>query len=292
MGAVVENMVLVSEFVDTQIGWEFQKFKNDPAIFAVAEFDDPYTAVNEKFRGHSLFERHTNRFPYSGKEIEKVILDALIDQKQEAAEVLCFSNKAARTEIAELVKRASSMRFQIREVHEWFADTLRFTPNQIERGDGLDVNTIPLPPGGKKLLDYTSSWKRMSRLNRLGIYKLFSAIEAQPIASAPLLLAILSPQETVEQFNAGRLLERVWCYLNARGLAVHPYFVITDQLERYREGRLDKKLNAIGQSLSERAEKLWGGEGKSLQMLLRVGYPKTQPARSRRLEISKVTTVA
>jgi hypothetical protein len=85
------------------------------------------------------------------------------------------------------------------------------------------------------------------------------------------------------------LLARVWVDLNARGLAVHPYYLVTDQVVRLRDGRLPSQMVAKIDGVRARLSNIIGlRQDEMLHMLLRVGLPKSGVPRSRRLPLSDV----
>jgi len=239
---------------------------------------------------HPLFRRHTNRFRYREEPIPRAILDPASRLSEGSARLLVIDDKLRIAGCASLVRRASEIRFQTREVHEWLGRSLRFTPEEVEKtGDGLDVSTLDLPPGGGLLLKLIADWKRMALLNRVGIYRLLSAIDAQPVARAPAVLAIISPRDRRSVVDAGRLITRAWISLNAQGVAVHPYYVVADQLHRLATDKIPGQLIGQARTIAGQAHELLElADDESLQMLLRIGYPMRDPVRSRRLPIEKV----
>ena len=69
-------------------------------------------------------------------------------------------------------------------------------------------------------------------------------------------------------------------------ISVHPYFVIYDQLNRLQEGVIPPKLAVKAKTLQKGSQQVFGyNEDESMHMLLRVGYPKLDPQRSRRLPL-------
>ena len=141
----------------------------------------PYLKVNltqplkEKVaKKPAVFARHTNRLPFQSRTIDRETLQS-ISSLQEAPARLCVINDRKQIKnISKLVSLASEIRFQIREIHLWLMESLRFSEEDIARGDGLDVNTLLLPPGGKAFLRFVSDWKRMDTFNRFGGYKLLA----------------------------------------------------------------------------------------------------------------------
>ncbi|RWW97804.1 hypothetical protein [Aestuariirhabdus litorea] len=79
---------------------------------------------------------------------------------------------------------------------------------------------------------------------------------------------------------------RIWVELNAAGLAVHPYYVVTDQLIRKQRGAVSLALAHEVDRLEQSVIDLLGGN--ALHMVLRVGYARQEVVRSRRLPIGDV----
>lgn len=233
--------------------------------------------------------RHTNRGPYSGKQIPATLLSGIGDLVENQARVVVFTDRSSIERVARCVRRASELRFRIREVHEWLAHSLRFSRASADAGDGLDVKTLGLPPGGPGFLRLISDWNRMRALNAVGGYKLVSAIDSAPVKAAPALVAVIGRTDPPGACDAGRLLHRAWCALNDGGLAVHPYYVIGDQLNRHRDGGIPEQLEGAARSLADEAGALFGlGEGETLHMLFRTGWPKRAAVRSQRLPLSRI----
>jgi len=286
LGAVAENLVSAASAVQAKVEWSFPLLEAGSNICVQGKFNTLAADITPSASQHPLFNRHTNRFSYKDNQIKADILHEIAELSEGGAYLKIYNDKQTCSEIASLIKSASAIRFRIKEVHEWFAKTLRFTPEQVALGVGLDVKTLPLPPGGQALLKYTSSWKRMNKLNQLGLYKLFAAIEAQPVARAPAIIAISSPADRGSVFNAGRLMERAWCKLNGNGIAVHPYYVLTDQLHRLHSGALPDELKKLAEKIELETGNVLGTKANELQMLFRIGYPKNDVVRSCRRDIN------
>jgi len=187
--------------------------------------------------------------------------------------------------IATLVRIASQVRFQTREIHEWFSASLRFTEIEVARGDGLDVATFDLPPGGRVFMRWLmSDWRNMALLNRIGGYRMMAGIEAASMTKAGAIIAILGSETLSGALDAGRLMERIWIKLNQSGLAVQPYYVVSDQLTRLTEGKVPDRLRHHVERLrDEVSSTLSLPPHARLHMLLRVGKPMRVPIRSRRI---------
>ena len=238
-----------------------------------------------------LLQRHTNRFVYRKDPIETAILETLESESEGSTRALIFTRPQEISAITGLVETASRIRFRTREVHEWLGKSLRFSEKDVKKADGLDVRTLALPPGGALFLRFIRDWKRMQLLNRVGGYRLLARIDARPIAAAPAVVAITGPAGRTHALDAGRLLVRAWTYLNSRGIAVHPYYVVSDQLFRLDEGKIPPDLTEDALALKEESRALLGlGPEEVLYMLLRIGHPTREPPRSRRLPLEAVFT--
>ena len=287
-GAVIENMDQRLQAWHVDRPWDLSPLHQDEAsILATLDLSD-VAATPPGTEELSLFARHTNRLPFMKKPIPADELKPLEAQVQGHARIIVVPDAKTRKSVAGLVHAASEIRFQTREVHEWLGRSLRFTPREVARGDGLDVATLHLPPGGRSFLKVISDWKWMARLNTIGAYKLLATMESQPIADAPALIGIAGRSTPEDIIDAGRLMERVWIRANAQGIAVHPYYVISDQLDRYAQGKVAHVLSKKAGLLKGQVQEVFGlPTGETLHMLLRIGYPKHQALRSRRIEIGQ-----
>lgn len=132
----------------------------------------------------------------------------------------------------------------------------------------------------------------MEMLNRLGMYRFMARTDAAPLARAPALVAVVADNDCAGTLDAGQLLERLWIQLNASGIAVHPYYVLADQLVRLREGRVPPRLVDQVASLAEESRAFFElAEGQIPQILFRVGYPTRKAVRSRRRPLNEVATI-
>ncbi len=231
---------------------------------------------------HPLLHRHTNRHPYRRTALPSELLVEVGAMTEGTARVLVREGRRDRRFLAEQVRLASIARFRTQELHEWLMGSLRWTPAQVATGEGLDVRTLHLPPGGRWLLRFLTPWRRMKWFGALGGHRAMARTEAGAFQSAGAALAIVAKRDDV--VAAGRLLQRVWIRLNERGVAVHPFYVVTDQHERLSLGRVPEScVPLVERSRDACRDKLSLREGEGVQMLLRIGQPKKTPVRSQRL---------
>jgi hypothetical protein len=285
IGALAENidMTLAANGVRGQ--WEWSRPGQQP----YGQLDLPHDLPENFTIPPGLEARHTNRLPYRTDVLERGLRDKVAAARQGQQRMIVLQDNAARKALVRLVELSSQARFCNRDLHRWLFGSLRETPQEVASGDGLDVATLGLPPGGKTMLNFMSNWTRMAKLNRFGAYKFLAKTETGLISAAPALLCVVGSGKERNAIDAGRLLTRVWTQLNERGAAVQPYYVVTDQVNRLHTGELapgfEDKIGAVEQEL----HRLLGlAQGEMLHMILRVGYPTKTPVRSRRLPLSQV----
>ena len=286
MGCAVENMIqaaLYSGVPDDAI----QLFPEDNVYLRIENFNaENDFAQNEEL---ALFARHTNRHPFKPEQISAELEKKITNLQLDGVEIKAFQDKGDIAKIASLINKASQARFQNEQIHQWFVDSLRFTKQQAEQGDGLDLATLALPPGGSWLLKLIAAWSRMKMLNRLGMYKLLAQIEAASFKKCGSIIAIYGDWDSVEaSVESGRMMQRTWVTLNENGYAVQPFFVLSDQLYRLQKGLLPAELISQVKGLSAEATSFFNRDDKQLLMLLRVGKPVLEAEKSLRMPLSEI----
>lgn len=284
LGAVTENLSSAMQTLSLDMStWFFGPPAAD-GIFARG----PVTTHLEvpALSGAPLWkQRHTNRLPYHPK-IDRDIAEDLATCQVGKIGVRVLAGHNIR-QAADWVRQASEVRFQTREVNEWFAASLRYGDSPEDFASGLHVDTLALPPGGVSLLKLMSNWDRLQWLNRLRAYKLFAAIEAANFQKAPLVVAIVGPSSQAAAFDAGRCLQRVWLRVTELGLSAHPYYVVTDLLNRLSSNGVPEQCMNQSLALQEHIRAEFGHEN-TLHCLLRVGKPADEIQVSGRLPLNNI----
>lgn len=221
----------------------------------------------------TIDHRHTDRGPYLPHSVPLSLLPGL-DEIGQGVRIVFFDTKSACRAVADEFRRLAEVRFRIRVLHEWLMGSLRFGPAETARGDGLDVALLNLPLGGAQLMRLLRPWSRMQMFNRFGLYKAMAAVDARPLATAPMLLFVLGRPEPASIHAGGRQMIRAWNALNAAGYAVHPYFAATDLAERLRHGQLPGELVPYAKIALDRLNNVVGTRPKEIiMMVMRVGKP-------------------
>lgn len=287
MGSMAEHMLSAAACANVRA--ELKRAAR--ASFSI-QLLEPTDTAEDLSMNCPVLARHTNRFPFRPDPLPSSIRAKIAAEQLGAARMQVTTDRAQRRRIATVVATASRLRFRIKDVHDWLVKSLRFSPEEVAAGHGLDVATLPLPPGGRHVLRLISDWHRMSALNRLGAYRLLARMDSASLAQAPAILAVIAPNTAGAQFDAGRLMARVWIDLNAAGIAVHPYYVLTDMLVRHRNRTMPEHLRGEAERLAPESDAIFrveaGEAGEAVQMILRVGYPTVQPPRSLRRPMSEL----
>jgi len=297
MGMLIENVTAAAHEAGiplrTEISAGGDADSAQPPWYLHAVIERCPAGVAELPRADPLWRRHTNRFGYRKTALPPALFAELAALGDAAAHVQVLSGLGVIHEVAALVERGSRLRFRVRSVHEWLIESLRLTPDEAARGDGLDVETLDLPLGGGLLLRLISDWSRLQWLNRLGLYRMLAAVDSRPVASAPALLAITGPADALSGLTAGRVLARAWHRLEAAGVAAQPYYVISDMLERLHRGGIPDPLVDEAVALATDNADVFGlAEDERLLMLLRIGIAQRTAPRSRRLPLKAVVVDA
>ena len=223
MGGVIENLLQAADFLGIALRTDLEPhdFEGGRCYLRISLPGEGGISSSADAKTMPLRDRHTNRFSFKRQPIPAGVLSRVVDETEGAARVVVLDDRHIVRRMAVLVRRASEIRFQTREVHEWLGESLRFGTQEVASGDGLDVATLDLPPGGSLFLKFIRDWRRMAFLNRFGVYRLLSLVDSAPVGKAPALIAVISPEEDKDILSAGRLMTRVWTTLNGDGVAVH-----------------------------------------------------------------------
>ena len=294
MGAAIENLYQAAACANIHLqALPTPSFNLSQPVYFKAEITDANSTVKFSDTDFPFFNRHTNRFSYLPKSIPQSNIKVLKNLTLNSISIDIVEQQPQITKIAQLVYLASCIRFRTRETNKWLAKSLRFGKQAIHSGDGLDVDTLDIPPGGALFLRMIGNWHIMKWLNKLGVYRFMSWIDSRPVKKAPALIAITGPTGFEHYLNAGRVMERVWIYLNEQGIAVHPYYVVSDQINRLHEDKVPEALRLQAQQVFTDSRQLFNlKENETLYMLLRVGYPKKKAKRSKRLPLEKIVQIS
>ncbi|HKJ72036.1 MAG TPA: hypothetical protein VKA55_09825 [Gammaproteobacteria bacterium] len=289
MGAVIENWQQAAASAGLALDWLDRP--DDPELYARVRVPEaPFARPRPD--EVALFGRCTNRGRFRDRPLPPGLEERLAGLEEPPASLRLTREPDEIQRLAGLTRRASSVRFRTGELHQWFVGSLRWTAEEAERGDGLDLETLALPPGGRWVLRAVASWPRLRRLNRLGAFRLLASLEARPLAEAPGLVLVHAPDDPASLRAAGQTMQRAWIALNRAGLAVQPFYVLPDQLKRLAEGRVPAAMEPEIRAVAEEARGFQPPEGGRLLMVLRLGEPAAVAVPARRLPLERLIETA
>ncbi len=226
LGAALENLCIAAR----QHGWEpeITQLLSEPC-----DGDRQPVALVHFRRGGQpdplypyLAQRVTCRKPYS----RQAPPDALLQTMTEAAAVFpgvqahWVTERRSIRALAFLIAATDRIRFEYQSFHEELYRQLRFTAAEAEHTrDGLDLRTLEIPPGTGTLLRLLRPWKRMQRLNRLGLSRLLTLPSAVSVWRSGAIGAITVANPEPQSFlQSGRGFQRLWLTAQQQGLALQP----------------------------------------------------------------------
>lgn len=186
--------------------------------------------------------------------------------------------------MARLVGAGNRIRFEHEPFHAEFYHNLRLTPEEARSScDGLDLDTLQLPPSARVMLRLMRSWSRIRIANSLGFSR---AIERQArcetLASAAIGVLTVDAPSALNFLDGGRALERIWLTASAAGVGLHPAASPAVFLAHVDRTDGSKMLPAHLRTARDMKRQfnlcLPASQGRSLQMIFRLGYP-SWPAR-------------
>lgn len=271
--------------------WSTEHFTELPVQLDGAQgwrIDIPILAIEKAFLTdtcHAIRNRHTNRHPY--KALSAQALENISLSTNSNTRINLITEKKAIRSIASSLRSCSEARFNEPELHEWLFSSMRWNEKEAKSGTGLDIATLHLPPGGRHFMRWIAPWKRMKLLNHLGIYKILAHTDSALLRQAPAIIAFSGGSSINDIWEAGRAIQSTWISLNQAGIAVHPYYAITDLGNRLQSGRLNPNwIKPITEAQESIRELLSIPANEQLHILFRIGLPTVRAARSQRLPAS------
>lgn len=287
VGAAYENLLQAAQALGVNINANRAPDTSDE--FFDVKIDDNDAPKDFDLASHPIFLRHTNRNPFTPADNLTEVLKQLNFEDYPDAKPVAITDNEKISDVAALVQQASLIRFETQEVHEWLGKSIRYGKNREDKLDGLDINSLGLPPGGGLFMKLVLDWNRMQFLNRIGMSSIMAKIDAQPVAQAQALVAITGEDSRQGAIRAGGVLTKVWGEINSLGLAVQPYYVLSDLEQRLKTNGVPPKHRESAKNICDSTKSILDiGSNQRLYMIFRIGKAKKEAVRSLRLPIESV----
>jgi hypothetical protein len=260
----------------------------------------PYFVANlpnaHPLDANRFFNRHTNRHPYKKGGVSMDSLRAIpLDTNGSNTRVDWIVNRAMIDTLAACVGEVSYQRFRNQAQHDSLMHSLRFSENEVAQGDGLDIATLHLPPGGARFMKWITPWHRAQSLHRFGAARFMAKAEQNAFRTCGAVCVISAPIDDESTLHAGETSIDVWAHLNAMHLAAQPWYVLSP-------GSFSNKLDsppaenavdadALNRAYSVVARALSLPSSHKVHMAFRLGVAKQEPVRARRLSVDTLCRV-
>jgi hypothetical protein len=241
-----------------------------------------------------FFDRHTNRHPYKKGGVSMDSLRAIpLDTNGSTTRVDWIVDRTMIDTLATCVGEVSYQRFRSQAQHDSLMHSLRFTEEAVAQGDGLDIATLHLPPGGAQFMRWITPWQRAQSLHRFGAARFMAKAEQSAFRTCGAVCVISAPIDDESTLHAGETTIDVWTHLNAMHLAVQPWYVLSPgsfshKLDAPIAGN-DVDAAALSRSFTSVSRALSLPNNYRVHMAFRVGVAKQAPVRARRLPIDTLS---
>ncbi len=308
LGAALANIQLASAATGTSAAVRIEDADGqltDPP----AEISRLHSPAEDSLLAAEIERRHTNRRPYSTRPIEPAELaqlaqTALATQEPDGRfQVAWLTDRNHIGRFAKLVARCDRLRFEYPAFHAELFKQLRFRPSEAEQtGDGLDVRTLELPPGGALALRMLKPWPVMRIWKALGGTRLLAFPSRVSVlrSGAVGLVAFRSRDDraTSETSSspleawredcliAGAIFQRLWLKASQLGLALQPlgslplFFARLNRLDG--EGLTPSDQQTVQHLQNQYQNLVPHLSSHTLGMAFRIGNAKPPKYRSRR----------
>lgn len=244
--------------------------------------------------------RHTNRKPGDRMPLTTVDLESLTAAVRSvpSADIQWICEREHLESIGGLMGKADRLRMLHQQYHDEMYRELRWSPDEAARGrDGLDIPTLDLSPSDLAGLEMCRDWSSLALLRQWNGGRNLEKSARRSVASASAVALITMPlARSVDYFQGGRAIQRMWLTATKRGLAVHPMTTLPYLFARVLRGRGEGLDSATAEEIARLRspyEALFRVEdGMAEVMLIRIGRAQASESRSSRRSVDEVLTQA
>jgi molybdopterin/thiamine biosynthesis adenylyltransferase/nitroreductase/GNAT superfamily N-acetyltransferase len=300
LGCAAENLVLAAHAAGLSVRVQTQPDPQRPdlaATFVITSNRDKAAEPHVCDELHAqLAVRHTNRrlgprTPLSPRDRET--LTAAV-RSIAGAEVEWLTSDTELASIGELVGAADRLRMLHPQCHREMYRELRWTADEaMATRDGIDVATLELDASDMAGLELCRHWSSLDLVRQWGGGRNLEKMSRKWVEAASAVGLITMPAaRSLDYFNGGRALQRMWLTATAHGIAVHPmttlpYFFAL--VSRAGSQGLDDRAIAELQSMRASYERLFiVGSATGEVLLFRVSKAQATDKRSLRRQVDDV----
>jgi molybdopterin/thiamine biosynthesis adenylyltransferase/nitroreductase len=298
IGCALENMQLTAHARGHAMEIELFGQPKQPDLVASLKFLQMKGPPESDPLLDQIPRRVTNRKMTGRTNLSSMHLQVLAEAARSRDAKLQFcTDPAALDELALLLGEADRRFCLAPGLHAEFFAEYRWTPEEVRRGDGLDITALDLSPMDMAVLQIARSpdVAEVLRLTDGGEALAGRAIGA--IRSAAAVAYLTMPgQSSTTWVRGGRALQQVWLTATALGLAVQPcnnLLRLLGRVERFNgQGLKANEMSAVI-DLRDRVGRFFVSSlGDADIAVLRISHADPPTERSRRLPLEAVLTIA
>jgi len=298
LGSFIENMKLSADSLSLDYRLELLSPSDVYGAFARFSFTGRNPDKGEDVLYSYLATRVTNRQFADNKQVTEEQIGTLDELLSERYPDLCLrtvSSEASKLEAANILGKADAFRIYNDPLLKQSFREVRWTDSEAkETRDGIDINTLELPP---QVVKQFKMLKRFPFIRKIIPKRAFEGMAKDAIIHSSHLcsLNIKIDPNWRGMLMAGMGAQRLWLKATQLDLAVHPWaifpFLFIARKFNQSDFFTDKENNLID-GLAEKYSRLFGfSEGEWPVFFFRVSNAPTPSKRSLRLDPSGFTHI-
>ncbi len=289
-GALIQNILLLAPEYGLRVEpILFPDSNNDELVAKLAIFTlgfkqaDPLTDFIEK--------RATNRKPYDNKlltEEESKIISA-VGEKFTDLEFKIIIEEEEKKKIGHLASTCDRLMLEHKPLHNSiFANICWTEKEEKNKRTGLYLKAMALKPPQEIVFRLLRYWPIANLFKKIGFPKVVAKENAKLYSTGSIFLAVVVRPEKEIFVHAGQAIQLLWLGLTRKGISAHPLAALAYLAAHVNDEVVNtfgiEHVKEIKKNYSQLEEIVGIKTGKTLAMMLRIGYGGEAPATSSRLE--------
>jgi nitroreductase len=293
-GALVESIIIAAETLGYKvIVREFPK-KEEPYLTAILDFKP--SVRKRHYLYNAIFERTTNRRKYRdiplSESHKKMLLD--ITREYPNYKLILIEDRKDKEKVSEALSFTDRFFLEDKHTHRILFNKIRFIKDDhVLSRTGMHINTLELIPPEKVAIRLFSKWKILKIFNIFGISKMLPKNTARLYnTSSAIAVAVMPGKRSIDFFNAGRYIQRLWLTATESGMAFAPITALpylASMIEENKKNLISRK-HVEDALKADKIIKQTAGikNNNTIVMTFRLGYADKPTSYSNRLPLEEV----
>jgi molybdopterin/thiamine biosynthesis adenylyltransferase len=300
LGCAAENLILSAHKMGREVRLYPLPDEDRPEHAATLTLTGPDDVAAEAHWGDELQAqiplRHTCRTIGPRRPLAPADRDALTAAVRSfpLADIQWVTEEPELAQVGELLGAADRLRILHPQCHREMFHEIRWTRHEAESTrDGIDVATLGLSPTDLAGLEMCRHWASLELVRQWGGGRNLEKMSRKFVAASSAVALITMPlARSVDYFNGGRALQRMWLRATARRLAVHPMACLPYFLARVTRANgegFDQHMIAELRAIRPIYERVFKLSGPTADVILfRISYNDATEKRSLRRPLDDV----